>query len=72
MDNYKHIYVLDILYEDKEIMITRSQTLLWNLIPFNPADFEIIKSLFSDYTIIEVDDRIIRLRSDLRKLLNPN
>ena len=72
MDNYKHIYVLDILYEDKEIMITRSQTLLWNLIPFNPADFEIIKGLFSDYRIIEVDDRIIRMRSDLRKLLNPN
>lgn len=72
MDNYKHIYLLDILYDDKEIMITRSKALLWNMIPFNPDDFELMKGFFPDFTIIEVDERIIRMRKDLRNLLNPN
>lgn len=67
-----HLYLLDILYEEKEIIITKSQGLLWNLIPFNPEAFELIKEYFPDYTIIEIDGRIMRAKGDQHTLLNPN
>jgi hypothetical protein len=46
--------------------------LLWNLIPFNPEAFELFKENFPDYTIIEIDGRIMRAKGDQLTLLHPN
>jgi len=67
-----NLYVLDILHEEKEIIITRCKTMLWNLIPFSPEAFDLLKEQFPDYSIIEIDESVMRMSGDQHTLLNPN
>jgi hypothetical protein len=67
-----YLNVLDIHYEEKEIIITRSQKLLWNLIPFSPEAFEAMKENLPEYSIIEIDENFMRMKGDRQNLLNPN
>lgn len=67
-----HLYVLDILYDEKEIIITRSKKLLWNLIPISPEAFKLLQENFPEYSIIEIDESVMVNMSDRNKLMNPN
>ena len=67
-----YLYILDILYDEKEIIITRSQKLLWNLIPFNPEAFEAMKEILPEYSVIEIDESVMRMNGDRHNLLNLN
>ena len=67
-----HLYVLDILYDEKEIIITRSKKLLWNLIPISPEAFKLLQENFPEYSLIEIDESIMISMGDRKNLLNPN
>lgn len=67
-----HLYVLDILYDKKEIIVTRSKKLLWNLIPISPEGFELLQTNFPEYSVIEIDESIMVNRGYRMNLLNPN
>jgi hypothetical protein len=67
-----HLYVLDILYDEKEIIITRSEKLLWNLIPISPEAFKLLQENFPEYSLIEIDESIMISMGDRKNLLNPN
>lgn len=67
-----HLYLLDIDYEDKEIIIAKTQRLLWNLIPFNPEAFKQLLIDFHDYEIIELDERFLQQQTEKHKFLNLN
>lgn len=72
MEKDKHLYVLDILYDEKEIIITRTEKILWSLIPYSPEAFQLLKEIYSEYSIIEIDESIMRMRSDRFNIMNPN
>jgi len=67
-----HLYVLDILYDEKEIIITRSEKLFWNLIPISPEAFKLLQENFPEYSLIEIDESIMISMGDRKNLLNPN
>lgn len=67
-----HLYVLDILYDEKEIIITRTEKLLWNLIPISPEAFKLLQENFPEYSLIEIDESIMISMGDRKNLLNPN
>jgi len=67
-----HLYVLDILYDEKEIIITRTEKLLWNLIPISPEAFKLLQEIFPEYSLIEIDESIMISMGDRKNLLNPN
>ena len=57
-----YLYLLDVSLKKKEIIITISERLLWNLIPFNIQAFKEILKIFPDYEIYELDEKFLRDR----------
>ena len=57
-----YLYLLDVSLKKKEIIITISERLLWNLIPFNTQAFKEILKIFPDYEIYELDEKFLRDR----------
>jgi len=67
-----YLYVLEIDYKTKEIIVCLTENLLWNLIPMNPEAFLDLHHNFSGYEITEVDDRIARYHGDRNDFLSKN
>jgi len=67
-----YLYVLEIDYESKEIIICLTEKLLWNLVPMNPESFLDLRLNFSGYEITELDESIARYHGDRNSLMNPN
>lgn len=68
----KYLYLLEIVPEDKEIIIARTERLLWTLIPFSDEAFEEVLSNFPGYEICEIDERFLRWHADKNSYMNPN
>lgn len=68
----KYLYLLEIDYEDKEIIIARTERLLWNLIPFSDEAFEEVLNNFSGYEVYELDEKFLRWHADRKSYMNPN
>ena len=68
----KHLYILEIVDEDKEIIITKTEKLLWNLIPHSPEMFEQVLINFPDYKVFELEENFLRLQADRVSIMNPN
>jgi hypothetical protein len=67
-----YLYLLDIDDKDKDIIITRSEKLLWNLIPFTEEAFAELCRNYPDYEICELDSRFLRHQADRHNYLNMN
>jgi hypothetical protein len=67
-----YLYILEIVPEEREILITVSKTTLWNLIPFNHEAFKELLKIYPDYKIYELDEKFLRERADRHSYLNPN
>ena len=67
-----YLYILEIVYESKEIIICLTDKLLWDLIPTNPEQFETILEDFSGYALCEIDEKLARYNGDRNSLLSKN
>jgi hypothetical protein len=67
-----YLYVLEIDYNTKEIIVCLTEKLLWNMIPMNPEFFLDLRQNFSGYEITELDENVARVHGDRNSLLNPN
>jgi len=67
-----YLYVLEIDYQTKEIIVCITEKLLWNLVPVNPKAFQGFLYFFSGYEISEVDDRVARHYGDRNSVLSKN
>lgn len=69
---YMYVYVLEIVTETKEIIITTSESLLWELIPCSIESFNLLLENYPDYAIYELDEKFLREQGDKHNYMNPN
>ena len=67
-----YLYVLEIDYQTKEIIVCITEKLLWNLIPMNPESFLDLHQNFSGYEITELDESKARFHGDRNSLFSIN
>lgn len=67
-----YLYLLEIDYERKEILICLTEKLLWNLVPMNPESFTDFTNDFSGYTIVELEENLAKYHVDRNSLLSKN
>jgi len=67
-----YLYVLEIDYQTKEIIVCLTEKLLWNIIPMNPELFSELLQQFRGYEISELDDRVARFFGDRKSYMNKN
>lgn len=67
-----YLYLLEIVFEAKEIIITRCEKLLWELIPISNDAFDELLTNYPDYTIYELDEMFLREMADKHSYLSPN
>lgn len=67
-----YLYIFEILNEEKEIIIARSEDALWDAIPFDIETFNKLRLDYPDYKIFLIDERILREAGDRHAYLNPN
>ncbi len=67
-----YLYLINVSPNQKEIKITRSERLLWNLIPFDPLAFDEVVKIYADYKIIELDEKNYRGRDEGHDFLYPD
>ena len=67
-----YLYILEIDYESKEIIISVTEKLLWNLIPMNPESFQNLLYDFSGYILVELEERFVRYHGDRNSLFSKN
>lgn len=67
-----YLYLINVSPNRKEIKITRSERLLWNLIPFDPLAFEEVVKIYVDYKIIELDEKNYRGRDEGHDSMYPD
>lgn len=63
---------MEIVHEDKEIIITKTYGLLLDFIPHSPEAFEILCDELSDYEIVELDENFLRFQFDRKQIMCPN
>ena len=54
-----YLYVLDIKPKNKLVITTKSENLLYNLIPFDPEALKVILEIFPDYHLVEIDEKYL-------------
>jgi hypothetical protein len=69
---YMYIYVLEIATETKEIIITKCESSLWELIPCSVEGFYSLMENYPDYLIYELDEKFLRAQGDKHNFMNPN
>jgi len=67
-----YLYLLEIDYDNNEIIVCVTDKLLWDLIPTNPEQFEAILEDFAGYTLCEIDENLLRYNGDRNTLLSKN
>ena len=67
-----YLYVLEIVPESKEIIITMCERMLWNLIPCSNEAFSLLQENYKDYNIYELDEKFPREQGDKHNYMNPN
>lgn len=68
----RYIYVLEIDFEDKEIIYTRSDKIMWTMIPFDLERLQALASEYPDYDFVELDERLLQYNADRHSYMNPN
>jgi hypothetical protein len=68
----RYLYLLEIVPEEKEIIITRCDLLLWDLIPISIEDFNDLLYNYPGYKIYELDEMFLREQGDRHSYMNPN
>jgi ribosomal 50S subunit-associated protein YjgA (DUF615 family) len=71
-DKKKYLYLLEIVDEEKEIIITKCEKLLWNLIPYSDEAFDELLKNYPGYEVYEIDENLMRKQGDLHSYMNPN
>ena len=67
-----YLYVLEIVPETKEIIITICERMLWELIPYSNEAFILLHENYPDYSIYELDEKFLREQGDKYNYMNPN
>jgi hypothetical protein len=68
----KYLYLLEIVPEDKEIIITKCKKMLWELIPMSDEEFIEILLNYPGYDVCELDENFLRAQGDRHSYMNPN
>ena len=71
-NNMNYIYILEIDFEGKEIIITRSDKLMWSMIPSSPERLLDYLHEYPDFELTELDERFLRYQADRVSIMNPN
>jgi hypothetical protein len=69
---YKCLYLLEIIPEDKEIIITICDKQLWELIPISYEAFKQVVLKYPGYDVCELDENFLRAHGDRHSYMNPN
>lgn len=68
----KYLYLLEIVPEDKEIIITICDKQLWELIPISYEAFKQVVTNYPGYDVYELDENFLREQGDRHSYMNPN
>ncbi len=72
INNMKYIYILEIDFEGKEIIITISDKLMWSMIPSSPEILMEYLHEYPDFDLVELDERFLRYQADRASIMKPN
>ena len=68
----KYIYIMEIDFKDKEIIITTNDKLIRTMIPCTHETLMAYEHNFSDFEFVELDERFLRFHADRFSIMNPN
>jgi hypothetical protein len=68
----RYIYVLEIDFEDKEIIYTSSDKIMWTMIPFDLERLQALASEYPDYDFVELEERLLQYHADRKNIMYPN
>jgi ribosomal 50S subunit-associated protein YjgA (DUF615 family) len=68
----RYLYLLEIVPQDKEIIITKCEKMLWSLIPMSDEAFIQILRDYPGYDVCELDENFLRAQGDRHSYMNPN
>ncbi len=65
-----NLYILKVSADQKEIIVVRSERLLFNLVPHDLEILVVLQKIFPDYRVNEVDELNFRDAVNTRDKLN--
>jgi hypothetical protein len=68
----RYLYLMEIVDEDRAIIIIICEMPLWELIPITDEAFNELLTNYPGYAIYELDEIFLRERADRQSYLNPN
>jgi hypothetical protein len=68
----RYLYLLEIVPEVKEIIITKCDKQLWELIPMTYEVFKQVLENYPGYDVCELDENFLRAQGDRHSYMNPN
>jgi hypothetical protein len=71
-NDMSYVYVLEIDFEDKEIIYTKSDKIMWTMIPFDLERLQALADEYPNYDFVLLDESILRFNDDRRSIMFPN